>query len=118
MHDLAVLLLADAEPEHGLPVLINENANVLLAAVDNADKDQLRLFGRRGRRRRRRGGDRLGFGDRSRRRTSRRRKQRAFAGRMQAVERNGPERIAFAGWSRLRGGRGGPKPNRRRPPGS
>ena len=71
MHDPTVLLLADAEPENGPPVFINENANVLLGAVDNADKDQLRLFGRRGRRRPLRGGDRLSLGHRGRRGTPR-----------------------------------------------
>jgi hypothetical protein len=95
--DPSVVVLTDAEPDHGLIHLIDEDSDVLLLATDDADEGHLRFLRLRGRGRRRRADDGGSRDDRRRRRTPRDRKKRTLARRAQVVERDRPERIGFAG---------------------
>jgi hypothetical protein len=55
--DPSVVVLTDAEPDHGLIHLIDEDSDVLLLATDDADEGHLRFLRHRGRERRRRADD-------------------------------------------------------------
>jgi hypothetical protein len=64
--DPSVVVLTDAEPDHGLIHLIDEDSDVFLLATDDADEGHLRFLRHRGRERRRRADDGRSRDDRRR----------------------------------------------------